>query len=73
MFDIDTKSDADSSAIFRQSALFAAMLAITSGGVWAQEKNSLLEEVIISASKRSETLQDTAILAVTVVSGDLMS
>jgi hypothetical protein len=49
------------------------MLAITSGGVWAQEKNSLLEEVIISASKRSETLQDTAILAVTVVSGDLMS
>ncbi|MEH6551036.1 MAG: TonB-dependent receptor [Pseudomonadales bacterium] len=79
MFDIDTKSDAKSdtksdvrsSAMFRRSALFAAVISTAAGSVWAQEQNSFLEEVLVSASKRSETLQDSAI-AVTVISGDVI-
>jgi iron complex outermembrane receptor protein len=72
MFDNDTNSDARSRALFRRSALFAAVLATTAGSVWAQEKNSFLEEVIVSASKRIETLQDSAV-AVTVIPGDVLA
>ncbi|MEH6606924.1 MAG: TonB-dependent receptor [Pseudomonadales bacterium] len=72
MFDIDTKSDTGSSAMFRRSALFAAVIATTASSVWAQEQSNLLEEIVVTASKRSESLQDSAI-AVTVVTGDVIA
>ena len=71
MFDIDTNSDARNMALFRRSALFAALLATTAGSAWAEEQSGFLEEVIVSASKRTETLQDTAI-AITVIPGDVL-
>ncbi len=70
MFDTDTNSDARSRALFRRSALFAAVLTTTAGGVWAQEKSSFLEETIVTASKRTESLLDSAV-AVTVITGDI--
>jgi len=71
MLDIDTNNDAKSNSLFRRSALFAAVLATAAGNVWAQEQDGFLDEVIVTASKRAETLRDSAI-AVSVIPGDVI-
>ena len=71
MFELVNKIDTGSSAMFRRSVLFAAIVATAAGSVSAEEDGRMIEEVLVSASKRTETLQDTA-MAVTVISGDVI-
>ena len=71
MFNIVTNNDPRSNSLFRRSALFTAVLATAAGNVWAQEQDGFLDEVIVTASKRAETLRDSAI-AVSVIPGDII-
>ena len=71
MFEPVNKIDTGSSAMFRRSVLFTAIVATAAGSVSAEEDGRLMEEILVTASKRTETLQDTAI-AITVIPGDVL-
>jgi len=54
------------------SVFIATMLAISSSNVWAQNSGALvLEEVVVTAQKRAESLQDTPIAITAFTASDL--
>ena len=56
--------------MFRRSVLFSAVIATTASSALTQAQSNL-EEILVTASKRTESLQDSA-MAVSVVPGDVI-
>lgn len=71
MSDVKNKSMTVNLALLRRSVLFAAVTAVTAGAGSVQAEVGVIEEVLVSASKRTETLQESA-TAVTVVSAEVI-